>query len=527
MLAGVTAAPAPEATDGKRIFREGQLASGEALRGERFGAAALLGQSAACVQCHRRSGMGMVEGQIVIPPISGRFLFKPGKRIAPDSRQHEDATHLPPTPPDRPAYDESTLARAIREGVGADGRPLDFLMPRYGIDDASMRDLIAYLRSVPPRREPGLTASTLHFATIVTPDAEPAARDGMLDVLRRYFAVNNDAYAGAAAPAPDGHAARQQRLWQLHVWRLSGAPQTWDAQLERFLSTEPVFATVSGVGGEHWEVVHRFCERHSMPCLLPNVDLPTVSEDYYPVYYSQGVRLEAALIAARVSTARDRALRSRVVQVFRDADIGAAAAATLRSAQLPGLEFIDRRLAPDDGSGRLAEAVAQARAGDILVLWLRAPDIQALPAPPAEVSAVYVSGLMGGLESMPLAAAWRGMARIAYPYELPDARRTFLGFALGWFHLWGVPVVDERVQVDTFIACSILTQALASMIGEYDRDYLIERLEAILSSRLVNGYFPRLSLGPGQRFASKGGYLVRFVEPGGAAIAADGDWTVP
>ena len=134
---------------------------------------------------------------------------------------------------------------------------------------------------------------------------------------------------------------------------------------------------------------------------------------------------------------------------------------------------------------------------------------------------------MGGLENMPLAAVWRGAALMAYPYELPDVRRTFLGYALGWFHLWRVPVVDERVQVDTFIACSILTQALASMIGEYDRDYLIERLEAILSSRLVNGYFSRLSLGPGQRFASKGGYMVRFVEPGGTAIAADGDWIVP
>jgi hypothetical protein len=88
-------------------------------------------------------------------------------------------------------------------------------------------------------------------------------------------------------------------------------------------------------------------------------------------------------------------------------------------------------------------------------------------------------------------------------------------------------VVDERVQVDTFIACSILTQALASMIGEYQRDYLVERVEAMVSSRLVNGYYSRLGLAPGQRFASKGGYLVRFVEPTGLRVAADGNWIVP
>jgi hypothetical protein len=35
----------------------------------------------------------------------------------------------------------------------------------------------------------------------------------------------------------------------------------------------------------------------------------------------------------------------------------------------------------------------------------------------------------------------------------------------------------------------------------------------MLDSRIVNGYYTRLRLAPGQRFASKSGYLVRFVEP--------------
>jgi hypothetical protein len=65
------------------------------------------------------------------------------------------------------------------------------------------------------------------------------------------------------------------------------------------------------------------------------------------------------------------------------------------------------------------------------------------------------------------------------------------------------------------------------MMGEFERDYLLERIEGSLESRLVNGYYPRLGLGPGQRFASKGGYLVRFVEPSGVRVAADGDWTAP
>ena len=35
-------------------------------------------------------------------------------------------------------YTEATLARAIREGIDADGRALTFLMPRFALGDADM-----------------------------------------------------------------------------------------------------------------------------------------------------------------------------------------------------------------------------------------------------------------------------------------------------------------------------------------------------------------------------------------------------
>jgi hypothetical protein len=48
-----------------------------------------------------------------------------------------------------------------------------------------------------------------------------------------------------------------------------------------------------------------------------------------------------------------------------------------------------------------------------------------------------------------------------------------------------------------------------------------------LSHRLINGYYPRLGLAPGQRFGSKGAYVVRFADPQGKRLVADGDWIVP
>ena len=286
---------------------------------------------------------------------------------------------------------------------------------------------------------------------------------------------------------------------------------------------------ISGLGGAHWEPVHRFCEREAIPCLLPNVDLPVVEDgEFYSVYFSQGVLLEARLVAARILQSNgDPPAPGRIVQVYCDDDIGAAAAARLREALPPGSRLLDMPVRHDEGPGALARALARAAAGDTLVLWLRPKDLGALPRPPPALAAVYVSGLMGGLENAPLATAWREVAQITYPYALPDERSLRLNYPLGWFHLRRIPVVNERVQVDTYIACSVLLETLATMLDEYVPDYLVERVEMMLDSRIVNGYYSRLGLGQGQHFASKGGYIVRFAGATGKGVAAVGPWSVP
>jgi len=49
----------------------------------------------------------------------------------------------------------------------------------------------------------------------------------------------------------------------------------------------------------------------------------------------------------------------------------------------------------------------------------------------------------------------------------------------------------------------------------------------MLERRVLTGYYPRLTLAPGQRFASKGGFLVRFAGGEGQRQVAEGAWTVP
>src|SRR5574340_1194058 len=60
---------------GQSIYRDGLLLSGEPVRAVVQKGVVLSGAAAACVNCHRRSGLGGSEGQIPVRPIAGRLLF--------------------------------------------------------------------------------------------------------------------------------------------------------------------------------------------------------------------------------------------------------------------------------------------------------------------------------------------------------------------------------------------------------------------------------------------------------------------
>ncbi len=102
-----------------------------------------------------------------------------------------------------------------------------------------------------------------------------------------------------------------------------------------------------------------------------------------------------------------------------------------------------------------------------------------------------------------------------------------MDYPLGWFRFEHIPVVAAETQIETFVACRILAEDLGKTLDDLSRDYLIESLEAMLDSRIVNGYYNRLGLAPGQRFLSKGGYIVRFAGPTGTTLQPEGDWIVP
>jgi hypothetical protein len=433
----------------------------------------------------------------------------------------------------RDPYDQTTLARAIRDGVNPNGRALNFLMPRYPLNDADMASLIQYLIELDTAPVPGVSDDVLDFATIITPGTDPHQRQGMLDVMNQFFADKNAFIRGGTRTMSGNSREIQYRVtrrWQLHVWDLTGPADSWEAQLRSKLAAEPVFAVISGLGRGSWAPIHHFCEQAELPCLFPNVDEPVVAEqDFYPVYFSRGVWLEADLMASQLTADMAARTVTRAVQIYREGDVDKALVGAVEAAAVKlGLPVVSRPLKANTGMRLdVRKALADVRAEDALILWLRSQDLAALPLEGTPAKLVLFSGILGGLEQAPLPPRWRANARMTYPVDLPSQRRVRLNFPLGWFRIHGIPVVSERVQVDTYVACGIASELLNEMLDSFVRDYLVERAETMLSHRLVNGFYPRLSLAQGQRFASKGGYIVHFAGPAGAEIVADTDWITP
>lgn len=526
--------PAQAIARGADIYLHGRLGDGSPLQGLRdAGRPAAVGAEAACVNCHKHSGLGSTEGRIHIPPITGRFLTPPhGERADKPDLPYVENMHG-----SRQPYTDETTARAIRTGADADGKMMSTLMPRFVLGDADMAALIAYLKSLDRAIEPGVTDRVLHFATVITPDADPVKRDAMLAVLRQFLRDKNDkAFTiGPTAPIkPSGRAMATKMLflvprrWELHVWELTGAPQTWQAQLEASFARDPVLAVLSGIGGPDWTPVHRFCEQRAVPCIFPNVDLPVDRpDDFYSMYFSGGLELEAELIAARIADAAGPS-PAVVRQVFRAGSTGEGAANELvRALHERGVAVEAEAIAAGADASGLDAAVRKAGASDVLVLWLKATDIASLGNVPQQPRQIFLSGRLGGFEDMPLPQAWRAKSLMAFPVDLPEKRSVRLRYAQDWLRSRRVPITDLPVQTDTWLACSVLTETLNELIDAFIPEYLVERIQEDFEHRFITGYYPHLSLAEHQRFASKGGYLVRFAENTGTKVVPVGEWFVP
>jgi hypothetical protein len=108
-----------------------------------------------------------------------------------------------------------------------------------------------------------------------------------------------------------------------------------------------------------------------------------------------------------------------------------------------------------------------------------------------------------------------------YPYALPGATSRERARLRNWQLSRGIPPADERIQLNAQFTMTLLDYCIAHMRGRFSKDYLLEMIERETELAPQPGVFPPLSLGPGQRFGSKGAYIV------GPGLRPLSEWIVP
>jgi hypothetical protein len=322
---------------------------------------------------------------------------------------------------------------------------------------------------------------------------------------------------------------RRFREWRLHVWDLEGPVASWSGQLEFLYGKQPVFALIGGLGRDSWHPIHEFSERFEVPCIFPQTDIPVVDEaGIYTVYLSKGIVLEAEALAKYL---QEQGAIDLVVQVRRRDGPSAAAAEAFRKARLAGagaapLEHVLDEPPTDAFWLRLAN---EAR-GSPLVLWLPPSDLEGLPkladAFP-QAGSIYLSAAMLAGTHGQLRADSSGRVRVIYPQDLPQARSARVEVFRRWLRGRDLELVDETVQMNAYLAVVVTAGAMAHTMDTFSRDFLLERVEHRVGNALDPSLYPRLSLGPGQRYASKGSYIVTSGSTDGAALQSVSSWLVP
>ena len=564
---------------GADIYQAGKLANGQDLVGIRKDIK-ITGGDAACMNCHRMSGMGSVEGNIQAPPITGRFLFRNDDRLFvtmdPRSGKRFNQYHDP--------YTEKSLELAITKGINVNGQPMNELMPRYALSDQEVKSLINYLSTLSKNHSPGIDEEKIHFATIITPDVDEKQKQILITMMNAIFGQKNGStITGKSMNRRHMVNAAQfvlgtEKKWDYELWQLAGDPSTWKSQLEKRYAQKPVFAVLSGIGRAEWEPVSQFCEESKVPCLFPSIDFSTEKSNQYNIYFQKGIPLE---IDALLTTLRRNPITGKIIEIHNNEKITQLSADYLKSKATGSKleQFNLNEISPE----ALKNILDKTSRDDLVFLNLKAKDLASISGLTINTSNIYISGRLLNDQFTAIPQDLGKKLKILYPYELPEDRLGSLDYFHKWMRINQIPLEDEPLQSEIFFASEFVSDIIADMLDNLYRDYLIERIEDMsnrmergkteqrertreglrLTSRNPRGtqeqvstqrddialsekvkesgkqdqlfgrgtsIYPRLSLSIGQRYASKGVYIVTY-DPSPTDLVPHlnkiSDWVVP
>jgi ABC-type branched-subunit amino acid transport system substrate-binding protein len=326
----------------------------------------------------------------------------------------------------------------------------------------------------------------------------------------------------------------------LSKWVVKGPSETWRSQLEEYYRKEPVFALLGGITKGDWKPVHRFSEENRIPCIFPNTDLPVVSDtDWYTLYLSKGYYQEGES-AARYLNGNEKLLKGKpLVQIVRDSleaealaegfqqtwkELGQQAPVTLK---LPA----GKKLTED-----LLQQLLDKDNPAVMLIWDDAsalPAIEKLNSNGLLPKQVFLSGRYLGESLWTLNESIRDVTYLTYPFSFtPSAAKAAMGKQQVKDDLKKtmkqaeIPLKDEVLKIESLTnsLTQMLTYMLIDLKGNYYRENLLD-----VTGMMEDQQYPlygRISFGTGQRYASKGCFIVQLSHGDNPELLKKSSWII-
>jgi hypothetical protein len=440
---------------------------------------------------------------------------------------------------ERPAYTRETLAAALRFGADPAGQHFNDVMPRYPLSDSDMSILIAYLESLSAEPSPGAGNFEFRFATVITDDVSREERQALLVPLQKFIDQKNqqlkmyyDFLKFGYTPTADMKYAFRKA--SLDVWELKGAPETWHKQLASYYAAKPVFALLGGLSNGDWRPIHDFCEAERLPALFPITDFPVISGDnWYTLYFNKGYAQEGEAVASYLNRLDTLPAQPVILQIVQDSLTGKALAAGFDKGwserEHPAVMSLTLSVAQLRDQAGMATILTRYKP-DILLLWSdpgMLPELPKLVAGLPASARLFVSSGYLGSKTSEITDEIRDRVYITFPYRLTP----FVGTKTGGFDA-RVPILttakdfgDRRIasRSATMLQQAIL-QGLNRLYDNLYRDHLLDIMS--MQMDLTVRDYERFSFGPGQRFASKGCYIIQLGPGTDPALIPKSEWVI-
>jgi hypothetical protein len=152
------------------------------------------------------------------------------------------------------------------------------------------------------------------------------------------------------------------------------------------------------------------------------------------------------------------------------------------------------------------------------------PLLELLAAEKTRPGLVIVAGSLLGANLKAIPEKARAFTYLTYPYRLPQDERLNRIYIEPFKINPKSEEAADPILKRSFITTQVLTEALMDLRGNYYRDYFFDVIGMLGDQKYP--LYERLSFGPGQRYASKGCYIVQLGEGPKPNLIKKSDWVI-